>query len=646
MTLQLGPRRTSLEASVGRSATIAGGACLLVAGGAALFWAVQQAADGTNLESLQKVVAIIDGEVKQRRAEVKTRADSTAIQTPLLKAIGTDSATVEDQDANGDFRVMTPAPGETLELGQVLDKRYTRLLLKPSDGVPTKHAGQAGEHLQLGEVALLSQGIEFAPGDREKRSEGYLGYLVVSRPLDLATATAELVRLGVPATLGHSDTSMVLGSAPAATAKITSLPIPSIQGLVLRVAPVAPVAIPVAPMAAGGGAALAGLVLLVLGLTRRTLPARLVGVDPAGMAATSPSRSQMAAGTPSVHGGAVTMLSGPAAGSTAGLTAGAVLGRWELIRLLGSGGMADVHLARSRGEAGFEKLVALKVMHGFLARNERAVAHFLDEARVAAQIVHPNVVQILDLGKIGDDYVIIMEYVDGANLDSLLSAARAAGRQVPLPVALGILRRICDGLTAAHRAIAKDGTPLSIVHRDVKSGNILVSRQGVIKVVDFGIAKAAQQSHITMAGETKGTPSMMAPEQRVGDVVDQRADVYSTAAVGYELLTGTSVNLDLASLAHLGIEGWPHLPRPSEVRPQLPTELDAILLGAMAFDRERRPIDCAAFEALFEEVAKNYQIECSDKDIARWAESELAKLQLAREVHATDYAAPAQPKSW
>jgi serine/threonine-protein kinase len=332
----------------------------------------------------------------------------------------------------------------------------------------------------------------------------------------------------------------------------------------------------------------------------------------------------LAVGTP-VAPGSVTVISGPSPGaSTANLQAGSVLGRWEIVKRLGSGGMADVHLARARGEAGFEKLVALKVMHPFLARSERAVSHFLDEARVAAQIVHPNVVQIYDLGKSGEDYIIVMEYVEGSNLDSLLASARQGGRHVPIPVALGILRRICDGLTAAHHAVAADGTPLRIVHRDVKSGNVLVSRQGVVKVVDFGIAKAAQQSHITVAGETKGTPSMMAPEQRVGDVVDQRADVYSTAAVGYELLTGAAVNLDLAALAHLGTESWPHLPRPSEVRPQLPRELDAILLGAMAFERTTRPIDCQAFEAQFEEVAKRYHLEASDKDIARWAQTELA----------------------
>ena len=133
---------------------------------------------------------------------------------------------------------------------------------------------------------------------------------------------------------------------------------------------------------------------------------------------------------------------------------------------------------------------------------------------------------------------------------------------------------------------------------------MLVSKQGAVKVMDFGIAKAATQAHMTVAGETKGTPSMMAPEQRVGEIVDVRADVYSVAAVGYEILTNHGVNLDLAALAHLGVENWPHLPLPSSLRAELPRELDELLLGAMAFEREKRPADCAAFEAQFETVMK------------------------------------------
>jgi serine/threonine protein kinase len=138
--------------------------------------------------------------------------------------------------------------------------------------------------------------------------------------------------------------------------------------------------------------------------------------------------------------------------TTSNLGPGGMIGRWEIIRRIGSGGMADVYLACARGEGGFEKQVAVKVMHPHLARNERAVEHFLDEAKLAARISHPNVVQIQDLGKIGHDYVIVMEYVDGVDLEKLLAAARAAQRPLPLDVGLGILCRICDGLNAAHRA--------------------------------------------------------------------------------------------------------------------------------------------------------------------------------------------------
>ncbi len=262
-------------------------------------------------------------------------------------------------------------------------------------------------------------------------------------------------------------------------------------------------------------------------------------------------------------------------------------------------------------------------MHAHLARNDRAVAHFLDEARLAARVVHPNVVAIQDLGKIGDDYVIVMEFVDGVDLEKLLASARNGQREVPVDVGLGILCRICDGLHAAHQATAPDGSPLGIIHRDVNSANVLVSRQGGVKVVDFGIAKAAQQSHLTIAGETKGTPSMMAPEQRVGEAVDVRADVYSVAAVGFEILTGHGVNLDLAALAHLGVENWPHLPLPSSLRAQLPPELDQILLGAMSFERDKRPADCAVFEDQFAAVMKKYGLSATDKDIARWVATEM-----------------------
>src|SRR5262249_14208650 len=158
---------------------------------------------------------------------------------------------------------------------------------------------------------------------------------------------------------------------------------------------------------------------------------------------------------------------------------------------------------------------------------------------------------------------------------------------------------------------------------------VLVLRHGSATYFYCGTAQATHQAHITLAGETKGTPAMMAPEQRVGEQVDVRADVYSVAAVGFELVTGHGVNLDLAALAHLGVENWPHLPLPSSLRPDLPTELDEILLHAMAFDRERRPADSAALGPLCEAVIRHHNLATSDKDLARWIEGELRQLSPA-----------------
>jgi serine/threonine-protein kinase len=291
--------------------------------------------------------------------------------------------------------------------------------------------------------------------------------------------------------------------------------------------------------------------------------------------------------------------------------------------------MAEVLLARASGEAGFEKLLALKVIHPHLGRDVVAIEHFLDEARIVSGLTHPNVVQIVDLGRVGEDYYIAMEYVEGRDLHSLLEGARARKQPAPLRVALAILRKLCDGLHAAHTAVGQDGHPLGIVHRDVKGANVLLSRAGAVKIGDFGIAKANQQIHKTELGQTKGTAAYMAPEQRMGKVVDRRADVFAVGALAFELLTGSEVNLDLANLFHLGTEGWPHLPLPSQLRPDLPKELDGIVFKALAFEPEQRYPDCAALEEELERVVAAHGAAASEKQIAQWVDGELAATRTA-----------------
>jgi tRNA A-37 threonylcarbamoyl transferase component Bud32 len=474
----------------------------------------------------------------------------------------------------------------------------------------------------MGEQLVITEVTKVLP---KQDADLLTGYVMVTRPLELGPAIDRLAKAGLAGTIELGGKTRTIGS-PAPNATSQDVPIPSLPDVKLVVAVPPKTGGMAMPLVAGGGAGAGlGLVLLIVGLVAggaksSGLAGRTTGL---GGASTQLQGAAVAAGTPSPVDAGASYI------SPTNLGPGAMIGRWEIIKRIGSGGMADVYLARAKGEAGFEKTVAVKVMHPHLARNQRAVDHFLDEARLAARIHHPNVVAIQDLGKIGSDYVIVMEYVDGVDLERLLSSARAAQRLVPIDVGLGILCRICDGLNAAHKAVTPEGQAMNIVHRDVKAANVLVSKQGGVKVVDFGIAKAAQQTHHTVAGETKGTPSMMAPEQRVGEQVDVRADVYSVAAVAFEVLTGHGVNLDLAALAHLGIENWPHLPAPSSLRAELPVELDGVLLGAMSYDRQRRPTDCAELEATLEGVMKKYAFTASDKDIARWVASEVALLPLA-----------------
>ena len=622
-----------------RGALIAGGLTILLAGAGMLGVAMTRKSAGGMSQQTSAAVATaigqLDGDIKAARATAHERAATIAGLDAVQGAVATNYRTV--QELAGTTLAFHPDPGEVIEVGQLAPGEIPKtLLVEPSEDNPDSEAmceatasqrGKPGSYLELMGTRLAITEVANVVA-KQSDQPGLAGYVIENRPLDLAPALALLASAGAAGHVEVGATKVAFGTpVPGSGAQAMALPSQPDVRIVIAVPPAH--AGTLLPLEVGGGAAaLLGLSLLVLGLTKKPLAAGAPFVSPAAPTLASAPRP-VASGTPPPQPPvtAQPMLSDTAAYSVTDLGAGSMLGRWEIIKRLGSGGMADVYLARSRGEAGFEKLVAVKIMHPHLARNERAVDHFLDEARLAAGIAHPNVVAIQDLGKIGNDYAIVMEYVDGVDLERLLMAARAAQRQVPVDVGLGILRRVCDGLNAAHRATAADGTPLHIVHRDVKSANVLVSRQGGVKVVDFGIAKAARQSHLTVAGESKGTPSMMAPEQRIGEQVDVRADVYALGAVGFELLTGHAVNLDLALLAHLGIQGWPHLPAPTSLRPQLPPELDAILLGAMAYERERRPADCAAFEASLEAVMKAHGLSASDKDIARWVNDELAQLQ-------------------
>ncbi|MBW2700814.1 MAG: serine/threonine protein kinase [Deltaproteobacteria bacterium] len=258
-----------------------------------------------------------------------------------------------------------------------------------------------------------------------------------------------------------------------------------------------------------------------------------------------------------------------------------MLGRYQLLALLATGGMAEIYLARQTGIGGFQKLVVVKKILPHLARDERFVEMFFDEARIAAQLNHPNVVQIYDLGKADDDYFIAMEYLEGESLGFLVKASYEAKQILTPALSAGIIAQVCDGLHFAHHFLDETGQPQNIVHRDVSPHNVIAMFNGVVKLVDFGIAKAASQMHQTRIGTLKGKLTYMSPEQCRGKPVDGRSDIFCLGVVFWELLTRKRLfkrESEPAIITAIIVDEIPHV---LDVKPDIPKDLAAIAMKAL-----------------------------------------------------------------
>ncbi|MBK7972329.1 MAG: serine/threonine protein kinase [Deltaproteobacteria bacterium] len=264
-------------------------------------------------------------------------------------------------------------------------------------------------------------------------------------------------------------------------------------------------------------------------------------------------------------------------------------GQYRILRSIAAGGMGEIFLAKRVGPGGFEKLVALKRMLPHLMRDERSVAMFLNEAKLAAQLTHANIVQIHDFGRLGDSYFLSMEYVHGRNLRDILDQVLRSGLSMPVEHALGIIREAAAGLGYAHNRSAYDGTPLEIIHRDVSPHNILVSFEGEVKITDFGIAKGSLISTETTAGTVKGKLSYMSPEQISGEILDRRSDLFSLGVILFELLTGRKLFPDDVSLPET-IERIQSVtvPFPRDLNPEIPVDVEDLVLRSLARSRNDR----------------------------------------------------------
>lgn len=262
-------------------------------------------------------------------------------------------------------------------------------------------------------------------------------------------------------------------------------------------------------------------------------------------------------------------------------------GPYELLEPLAAGGMARVYRARMSGALGFEKIVAVKFMLPDFAADPLAVKMFVDEARLAATLTHANIVGILDFGERDGEHYIAMEYVSGANARVLVRRAAETGRLPSPAIAAHIVSEAARGLEYAHAKTDAEGRALHIVHRDVSPQNIVVSWDGEVKILDFGIARSRQRSFETAVGTIKGKCAYMSPEQALGQAVDHRSDLFSLGAVLYELLTGTKAfpqpGLDALEKVRLA-----EFVAAEVLRPDLPPGLVAILRRSMARDPDQR----------------------------------------------------------
>lgn len=273
-------------------------------------------------------------------------------------------------------------------------------------------------------------------------------------------------------------------------------------------------------------------------------------------------------------------------------------GNYEPLLQLASGGMAVVHIARQLGAAGFERIVVVKRVHRHLLSDKGFYDMFLDEARVASLVRHPNVVPVIDVVEIGNaapevgafgadqnrELLLVMEYVESASLATIQKTVHEEGKRIPVPIAARILCDALAGMHAAHTAVDMRGAPLGIVHRDVSPQNIIVGVDGSARLIDFGVAKAAHRLSETASGSVKGKFSYMAPEQAHGRAVDARTDIFAAGIVFHESLTAKRLFRGENELHTMQlISGAPILP-PSTLEPAVPAALDSVALRALARD--------------------------------------------------------------
>ena len=318
----------------------------------------------------------------------------------------------------------------------------------------------------------------------------------------------------------------------------------------------------------------------------------------------------------------------------------APFGKYYLLERINVGGMAEVFRAKAFGVEGFERLVAVKRILPNIAEDKEFIRMFIEEAKLAVQLNHANIAQIFDLGVVDTSYYIALEHVHGRDLRGIFDRCRNGGEAMPVAQSCFVVMKMCEGLDYAHNKRDQSGRELALVHRDVSPQNVLVSFEGEVKVIDFGIAKAAGKGSKTQAGILKGKFGYMSPEQVRGLPIDRRSDVFSCGIVLYELLTGERLFVGESDFSTLEKVRNVEILPPSTYNRKIPDELERIVLKALAKDvddRYQNAIDLHDELQAFVYTAGEFY---SRKDLAGWMkkmfgkeiDEESAKLESYRQI--------------
>jgi serine/threonine protein kinase len=293
-------------------------------------------------------------------------------------------------------------------------------------------------------------------------------------------------------------------------------------------------------------------------------------------------------------------------------------GKYYLLERINVGGMAEVFKAKTVGVEGFERIVALKRILPSIAEDEEFITMFIDEAKIAVQLQHANIAQIFDLGKVDDSYFIALEYVNGRDLRGIFDDLKKQGQVMPMPQVCHVIMQLCEGLDYAHNKRDAQGRDLNLVHRDVSPQNVLIGYEGEVKLIDFGIAKAAGKASKTQAGILKGKFGYMSPEQVRGLPIDRRSDIFALGIVLYEMLTGERLFIGESDFSTLEKVRNVEIVPPSSFNADIPEKLERIVLKALeknVEDRYQNAIDLHDDLQMFMHSVGQFS---SRKDLSAW----------------------------